>query len=47
MLRQAGDDAAIELYSIDKERLLEMCEIFPRTAAVLQQTAIEQIKHLS
>ena len=36
----------IELHSLSRDHLLELCDTFPKTAAVLQEYAIQQIMHL-
>lgn len=38
---------AIDLYSLDKEAFLKLCELFPRSAKCLQQYCIAQSEHLS
>ena len=37
----------IELYAIDKSKLIELCGLFPKSASKLQTYSIDQIKNLS
>lgn len=42
-----GECAGVELYAVTKEEFLDLCDLFPRTAALLQQYCVEQVEHLS
>ena len=35
------------MYSVDREKLLELCHLFPKAAVKLQTYCINQVKHLS
>ena len=36
----------MQIYSVSAEYLLELCDIFPKTALILQEYCIQQVEHL-